>query len=989
MKKTLLVAVLGARLGAQFRDPDLLWQRFEFQDAQGAPVTEPLFRPGEKNILIIHGLNGVPGDMRGLTDFLAAQCANVMLYRYPSGMSPKVSGRVLYLALSEVLNSSIRFDMVGYSEGGLVARVATEPGALNDMKAFGDQVENLVTIGMPHEGARQVLRGRDILVTFGVAEPVQAITDMLIGSEFLRTLNTNPQQGGTRYFTLAGNFFNETDDGVVFVDSALGQNVLRRTAGVATVGLVHTTSLAVGPASGRALPNHADVYNQVKGWIIDGAPPPTACAYLGGNWSYRETATERCVIGGQPQSPEGLSGSGTVLITQAPGTCMFRYDVQDLVSRASRLTRDGVTEGSNVTVTGLAATAVPGSGVTFTENSLRATGKLCGRKVNLTGQARFATTLNGVPVSCVYDSAAEFTRVPGGPAGWLASVSAASFSGPILSPESIAAGFGSLLATGTQAATTVPLPTTLAGTRVRVTDSGGAGRDAPLFFASPGQINYLVPAGTATGPARIEVLRGTQTAAAGTAEIRAVAPSLFSANASGEGVAAAVVERLTASGARSSQLTFRFDSTSRRNVAALIHLGPGSDQVFAVLYGTGIRGVGSPERVTLTIDGERLPVLYAGTQADFAGLDQMNAGPLPRKLIGRGTVPVVLEINGRISNVVTLTFGPMLGLPAFQRGQELIRGSSTAVGDMNGDGRPDIVTNAGTFGELVLIRNNGNGTFQAPQRIETGGSANWVRLADLNRDGLADLVTDGRSGGQTWVQLANGSGGFLPPQRYTVGRSPQDLVLTDLNSDGFVDILTGHTESRDISFLRGNGDGTFQPVQSIPAGGAVILGSIFPADVNNDGILDLILGHQLMPRLFYLLGSRSGTFQAPQPIALRNAGGIFGVAVADFNRDGFPDIVVGQGSADTMIVFGSRTGFQPPARILPNFASSIVVGDLNRDGNLDILTNLGIVLGLGGGEFQTPLPAPGVPIAITDLNGDGRPDLVVAAGSGLVVFLQQ
>jgi len=284
MKRTLVLVLLGARLGAQILNPDRLWQPSEFQDAQGARVTEPLFRPGEKNILIIHGLNGVPGNMRGLTDFLAAQCANVMLYRYPSGLSPALNGQILYQALSDVLNSGIRFDMVGYSEGGLVARVAKEPGPLNGNRAFGDQVENLVTIGTPHEGARQVLRSRDLVVTFGLAAPVSAVTDMLIGSEFLRTLNTNPQQGGTRYFTLAGNFFFETDDGVVFVDSALGQKVLLRTAGVATVPLVHTTGLVVGAPT---LPNHADVYNQVKGWIIDGAPPPTACAYLGGNWSYR------------------------------------------------------------------------------------------------------------------------------------------------------------------------------------------------------------------------------------------------------------------------------------------------------------------------------------------------------------------------------------------------------------------------------------------------------------------------------------------------------------------------------------------------------------------------------------------------------------------------------------------------------------------------------------------------------------------------------
>jgi uncharacterized protein (TIGR03437 family) len=235
-------------------------------------------------------------------------------------------------------------------------------------------------------------------------------------------------------------------------------------------------------------------------------------------------------------------------------------------------------------------------------------------------------------------------------------VSAASFTGNLLSSEAIVAAFGQGLATATQVATTIPLPTSLAGTSVKVTDGAGADRNAPLFYVSPNQINYLMPSGTANGLARITLVSGTREVASGAIEIQIVHPALFSANATGEGVAAATIERIRADGSRSSEPAFRFDQQLRRYVPLPINLGPASDQLFLVLYGTGIRGAQALSAVSVTVAGEKVPVLYAGAQPSFVGLDQVNAGPLPRALMARGEVAVVLEANGRIANVVTLAF---------------------------------------------------------------------------------------------------------------------------------------------------------------------------------------------------------------------------------------------------------------------------------------------------------------------------------------------
>ncbi len=231
----------------------------------------------------------------------------------------------------------------------------------------------------------------------------------------------------------------------------------------------------------------------------------------------------------------------------------------------------------------------------------------------------------------------------------LANISAASFLGQMFAPESIIAAFGANLATGIEVASTTPLPTTLRGTTVRVRDSGGVERLAPLFFVSPGQINYLLPAGTANGTATITATSGNGDISVGTLLVSAVSPALFTANANGSGAAAAVVLRVLANGQQVFEPATRFDQTLNRFVPEPINLGPEGEQVYLVAYGSGLRGANA---VTATLGGTPINVIFAGPQGGFAGLDQLNLGPVPRSLAGRGVVDLVVTADGKQANTV-------------------------------------------------------------------------------------------------------------------------------------------------------------------------------------------------------------------------------------------------------------------------------------------------------------------------------------------------
>lgn len=233
----------------------------------------------------------------------------------------------------------------------------------------------------------------------------------------------------------------------------------------------------------------------------------------------------------------------------------------------------------------------------------------------------------------------------------LTTVSSANYRGGSLAVESLATIFSNALATTTQAATATPLPTELVGTRVSVKDSAGVERNSPLVFVSPTQINFQIPPGTAAGTAAITVFSGFGSSSTGTIQVSNVAPGIFAANSTGKGFAAAVVLRIKADGSQTFEPVVVFDPVKADFAAVPIDLGNPSDQVFLLIYGTGIRKRSELSAVSVQVGGVPTQINFAGAQTDFVGLDQINA-LLPRTLIGRGDADVVVSVDGQTANTV-------------------------------------------------------------------------------------------------------------------------------------------------------------------------------------------------------------------------------------------------------------------------------------------------------------------------------------------------
>lgn len=233
----------------------------------------------------------------------------------------------------------------------------------------------------------------------------------------------------------------------------------------------------------------------------------------------------------------------------------------------------------------------------------------------------------------------------------LASVSAASYAGGSIAGEAIIAAFGNPLATSLGLATALPLPTALNGTTVKVKDSAGVERLAPLFFVSTFQVNCQVPPGTATGAATVTITGGDGTVSSGTIQIDPVKPGLFTADSSGQGFAAAQALRVKADNSLVYESMARYDAVQQKIVAVPVDLGPATDQVFLVMFGTGFRNRSMLSSVTAKIGGADAEVLYAGPQGYFIGLDQFNVR-VPRSLVGRGDVDIVVTVDGKVANTV-------------------------------------------------------------------------------------------------------------------------------------------------------------------------------------------------------------------------------------------------------------------------------------------------------------------------------------------------
>ena len=229
-----------------------------------------------------------------------------------------------------------------------------------------------------------------------------------------------------------------------------------------------------------------------------------------------------------------------------------------------------------------------------------------------------------------------------------------------------------------------------------------------------------------------------------------------------------------------------------------------------------------------------------------------------------------------------------------------------AVGDFNGDGKADVVT-ANSGGTISVLLGNGSGGFTAGpgSPLSVGGAPQSLAVADFNLDGNADLVATNLSGNSVMVLLGNGAGGFVAASNspFAVGVAPAAVAVADLNGDGIPDIVTANSGDNTVTALLGDGSGGFAPATGSPFSVGAAPVSVAVKDFNGDGIPDLVTANSASGDLSVLLGITGGGF-APAPGNPFAAGnGPASVATADFNGDGKSDFAVANSAAGTLTIY--------------------------------------------------------------------------------------
>lgn len=341
---------------------------------------------------------------------------------------------------------------------------------------------------------------------------------------------------------------------------------------------------------------------------------------------------------------------------------------------------------------------------------------------------------------------------------------------------------------------------------------------------------------------------------------------------------------------------------------------------------------------------------------------------------------------------------------------------SIVVADVNGDGKPDLVVanqcqarpKCVNIGAVGVLLGNGDGTFQPAVAYVTGGhQALFAAVGDINGDGKPDIVVANYGSKTVGVLLGKGDGTFQPAVAYgSGGDSPISVAIVDVNADGKPDLLVANCSDTCggegvVGVLLGKGDGTFQPAVAYDSGG-IGARSVAVADVNGDGKPDIAVVNYHSEPVGVLLGNGDGTFQTAVPYGLGGLSGL-SVALGDVNGDGRPDLLVAglcldtnncpKGDVAVLLGNGDGTFGAAVAYDSGDDTFSVAVGDVNGDGKPDLLTanrcdqcrnggTVGVLLGNGDGTFQSAAAYRSggnfaVSVAVADLNGDGKADVVV------------
>jgi len=214
----------------------------------------------------------------------------------------------------------------------------------------------------------------------------------------------------------------------------------------------------------------------------------------------------------------------------------------------------------------------------------------------------------------------------------------------------------------------------------------------------------------------------------------------------------------------------------------------------------------------------------------------------------------------------------------------------STLGDVNGDGNLDIIASNYAQGVGILL-GNGNGSFKATINVGTSASGiKRVETGDINGDGIVDIVAAGYGGDTLSVILGSKSNSFSVSQTISVGDKPRDVRLADIDFDGYLDLINLEQTSGNINVFKGSENGTFGAAKTYSTT-MTVSGFTALADFNGDGLLDISLsrGGAGTSRVGILLGNRDGSFSAPTTYSSFDFTG--DIATADFNSDGAIDIV--------------------------------------------------------------------------------------------------
>src|SRR6185369_372170 len=444
-----------------------------------------------------------------------------------------------------------------------------------------------------------------------------------------------------------------------------------------------------------------------------------------------------------------------------------------------------------------------------------------------------------------------------------------------------------------------------------------------------------------------------------------------------------------------------------------------------------LNGDGKPDLATANFNANTISVLInitgpgAATPGFAAKQDFATAGePIFGTVAdlngdGKLDVPTVNLFSNSVSVLLNTTI-PGANIPSFAASQEFATGPSPVfltAGDLNGDGKLDLAVTAIDSNTVSVLLNTtapGDGTpsFATNQDFATGLHPQSVTNVDLNEDGKLDLVVANAFSDTLSILINTTTPGattqsFAAKQDFATGNGPITVTVGDLNSDGKFDLVVTNFGSDNVSVLPntttpGSSTASLGPKQDFAAGdGPVFVSS---ADLNDDGKLDLAVENFNSNTVSVLLnttdpGLATPGFAVKQDV--QTGSNPRSVASGDFNRDGKLDLVVANSVSNTVSVLLNTT---VPGSVTTTFAPKqdfatgtgpvfVTVADLNRDGKLDVAVaninsnTVSVLLNTTAPGAATPsfaakqdFPTGDNPlfVAIGDLNGDGKLDMVVA-----------